>query len=124
MNAWQFHAEGIAEIQAEAGGDCPVINWAGQDYILLPGSAQLKRRLQEGGYDQEFDFTATALLSTFAANNAQFTSTDALANAMLKTSFTYLGEVYRFQSVWLLSGGFQIQINANSADLARAATAQ
>lgn len=117
MNAWQFHAEGIAEIQAEAGGDCPTIKWAGKDYLILPGSAQLKRKLQEGGYDQEFDFTATALLSTFPG----YASTDDLASAMLKTTCFYLGEVYRIQSVWLLAGGFQIQINANAADQANAA---
>lgn len=121
MNAWAFHAEGIGEIQAEAGADCPFITWAGQNYILLPGSAVLKRKLEEGGYNQDFDFTATALLSTFTAKNPTITTSNQLASAMLKNSFSYQGEVFRFQSVWLLAGGFQIQINANAANQSAAA---
>ena len=121
MNAWEFHAEGIAEIQAEAGGDCPFITWGGDNYIILPGSARIKLTLVEGGFDQDYDFTATALLSTFTAKNPGIKSVADLSAAMNKTTFSYQGKIWRFQSVWQLAGGFQIQINANAGKQAAAA---
>lgn len=111
MNAWQFHADGIQQIMDEAGAACPQILWAGNLYNLLPGSARLRKDLKEGGFDADFDFACTALLAQFP-----YANTDLLYRAMCKTSLQYMGEIFRVESVWLLAGGFQVQINCNAAN--------
>lgn len=117
VNPYQIHAQGIAAVQTEQGNACPQITWGGVNYLLLPGTAMRQKELAMGGFNLNADFVFTALVSTFlnaTANGAVVTDAGSLKSAFLQSPFTYLGDIYKGVNVWLLAGGLQIHVEANS----------
>lgn len=116
MNPFQISANDVQAFECELGDDCPVIAWGTppQNYKIIPGSVRLKRNLQEGGFDLDFDFSCLALVSTWV-NGGTIADASTLYRSIIKTSFQYQNENFRFESVEILAGGTMVRLNGNAS---------
>lgn len=109
MNPFAEHAAGLGELTVELGDECPTFQWGRQTYKALPGGANRKRQLDDGGYSLDADLAITCDVAQFGK------SAIALQNEMPNTELTYLTELYRVVLVSIAPGGHHIRIEANSA---------
>lgn len=106
MNVYSAHAEGLAQLQAELGADCPSLVINGKTVKILPGGARHKKDNGAGGFSLDSDIQLTCLSADFAAAPVS------------RQTFTYRGRTYRIESVTTAAGGLQIRIDANDASQA------
>lgn len=102
MSAFSEHADGLAEVAAELGSDCPVFTWDGDDYRCLPGGARFKRDNGVGGFEISSDLQLTCLTAPFG---------ETLPDA--GEPLVYLGRDYTIASVTVSPAGYQMRINAD-----------
>lgn len=107
MNFYADHADGIAELQAELGSDCPMIYYRGALIKCLPGDASRGGKNEVGGISLDCDLTVTCLAADFTA--------------VPKSSqpFKYPGQDgnnYNIVAVQIAPGGLQYTITANDAN--------
>lgn len=110
MNPYLIHSQSLAALQVEQADACPVVTWAGADRLVLPGTAILRKDLANGsGFQLNADFVFTALIASWGQTNAQ-----TLKAAILQTTVTYLGDLYKAISVHIAPGGLQVHVECNS----------
>jgi hypothetical protein len=103
MSAYTEHADGIAELIAELGDDCPSIVYAGATVKVLPAAARNGLNNGMGGMSLDSDLSFTALLADFPSTPAS------------NKSFTYEGKTYKINDVTFAPGRLQVHITANDA---------
>lgn len=106
MDPYSEHAEGLKELQAEMGDDCPVFTplWASiGDIKILPGGVRTKKDNSPGGFSLDSDLQLTCLLADFGSTPPQS-----------RQQFTYLGANYRITSVTTAPNAVQVRINADN----------
>jgi len=109
MGYYAKHAASMAAMEARLADELPVIAWNGQNYPLIPGTAQRRQDLVAGGFDLNADLKWNALVSSFGAMDAT-----ALKAAMLQTQIAYLGDNYKVMAIGILPGGLIISAECNS----------
>jgi len=102
MSAYEEHAFGLGEIEAELGDDCPQFSYNSSPFRCLPGGAKFKRKNDTGGFTLESDLQLTCLVDQF--NGSVPDSGETLS---------YLGRDYTIVSVTPAPGGYQMRINAD-----------
>ena len=108
MNLFAIHAGAMAQFQQILGTDCPVFVWNGQQYQMIPNSANTKKPLGYGGFAVNADLHFRALVAQFGQ-----TAVD-LKNALLDTTFIYLGETYNITGVDIHQTGLEISVDADA----------
>jgi hypothetical protein len=119
MNYYATHARGLGAVQARLAGDCPVVTWAGKEWLVVPGSAVRRKDLDDGGggFQLNADFRFEALVGQFlTAPGATPEVLDAtgLEQAMLQTEIGYLGESYKAVAMHVGPGALVVRVDCNS----------
>lgn len=113
MSAYSEHAAGLAELQDEAGNECPSFVWKGKTIRCLPGGALRKKDLDDGGgLALDADLSLTVLVSAF-----DYPSIEALVNALAKSNLNYQGHRYRVETVTVAPSAQQL--NLKCTDVAK-----
>lgn len=102
-------------MRSDLGADCPVFNWSGKNYQIVPGTANFNKTLREGGFSFMFDLSLTTTVQQFLDVKG-VPDAIALQGKMLKTRINYLGVDYKIENVSVAAGGTQITIHANSVN--------
>lgn len=100
MNPYIDHANGLDELAAELGDDCPVFRYNDANFKCLPGGAKFSRQNDVGGIKLESDLQLTCTISQFGG------SIPDAGEALF-----YLGREYTITAVTPI--GFQMRINAD-----------
>lgn len=108
MNPYSIHADGISDLLAEAGGDCPTFTWLNNPYQIIPGTAMTNKPLRDGGFSQMYDLSFTTTVAQFN------TDANTLKDQLLNQPIQYLGIDYKIIHVGILAGGTIIKVEANS----------
>lgn len=112
-NPFEDHADGLGELEAELGAECPTFTWAGKDWTVLPGGAMRRKPIDAGGFTVESDLQLTVRVWQFLS---LYQSAEALREQLLNTDFEYGGHRYTVETVTVAPGGHQIQIGANDGE--------
>lgn len=63
MDPYSSHANSLSKFKAYLGTACPLFNWDGHDYPIVPSSVRRKKDLEAGGFDLWADLSFLVLVS-------------------------------------------------------------
>lgn len=105
MDYYAAHARGLAQTQTILGTACPVINWQGANYPVIPGTAARKKDAQMGGFEPDCDLVFDCLSSTFPGGSPT-----------QQNRIGYLGNTYRVRSVGTKPGALILHFQCIDAN--------
>lgn len=97
-------------MQARQAGSCPFITWGQDNVAVIPGSAQRRAVLSEGGFQLNADFAFEALVSSFPG----YADAKLLKDDLHNQSIGYLGDSYKVDAVVIRPGGLQVQVQCTA----------
>lgn len=102
VNAYEYHADGIRQVQDYLGDACPAFFFRGARVQILPGTLLNRKGVTLGGFQLQSDLAFTVLAE------------DLPADLVLKDIITYLDQPFRVDSIGRAAGDTLARFECNN----------